>query len=298
VFLAPPDWIRHHGVHLLTMYPPGGGGRIRCYERIRPLQRLSQILGFVLERDPAFRKTGLRDVTTLQTSEGEHGAWVRVNGTRDEVPVARFVGAVFADDFVAALDTLVVLPAKAALLEATARELLFGVSLKLGIRRRRYLYQPPAGWRGLPSGLTTHWYPPDYPGNATSIVVAPAEPSTEEVAAICDSFVAGALGRGHTLDGAVEETEIVTAAGLRGRRCSFAVRSTARGERSHRELAAFAAPPYVYSLRMESGSARRDEQRAIFTAVAQTVTPVPAPGERKNFPHPAPAAEPFAYLLD
>jgi hypothetical protein len=298
VIASPPDWVRHHGAHVLTLYPPGGGGRIRYFERVRPVKRMSEVVAFVVERDPAFRSVAVRDATPLVTSEGEHGAWVAVIGTRDGSPAAHLIGAVFGDDFVAVLDTLVVVTSRAAFLEHVAREILLGVSLGLGARRRRYLYRPPPGWRGLPMGLVAHWYPPDFPSNPTSLAVAPAEPSADGVAGVFDGFLASETARGHALHDRFDEAEIVTDAGLSGKLWSFSMRTAGRDELSYRDLAAFAAPPYVYSLRMETSAARVAEHRAIFAAVARTVTPVPAPGERHAFNHPTPPADLFAYLLD
>ncbi len=292
---APSSWIRHHGANLVTLYPPDGGGRIRVFERVRPLVRMSAIVTFVLERDPAFRMRGVRDASALTTTEGEHAAWVAITGTRDDAASARFVGAVFGDDFALVLDALVVAPARAALIEATAREVLRGASLGLGTRRRRYRYSPPAGWRGLPSGLVAHWYPPGFPGDAASIAVAPAEASSEDPTAVFEGMVASERARGHELDGKILESGLVTDGGLRGRHWSFAVR--ARAGVSHRELAAFSAAPYLYSLRMESAGAHHDAHRAIFAAVARSVQPVPTPGEG-HAGLAAPSSDLFAYLLD
>lgn len=283
-------------MHLVSLYPPDGGGRIRVYERVQPLMRMSEVVAFVIARDPTFRITSVRDASALVTSEGEHGAWTTVVGTRADSSALRYIGAVFGDDFVAVVDALVLAPARAGLFEATARALVLGMSLALGTRRRRVQYVPPVGWRGLPSGLVTHWYPVGFPGDAASITVAPAEPSHDDVATIFDGFVATELGRGHVLDGKIEEVAIVTDSGLRGRHWSFAMR--ARDQRSHRELVACAAPPYVYSMRMEASDARTAEHRAIFATVARSIVAVPAPGERHAV---APVAAPidlFAYLLD
>jgi hypothetical protein len=298
VITAPHGWVRHHGVHLVTLYPPEGGGRIRCYERVRPLRRMSELVTFVVERDPAFRIAAVRDAAPLVTSEGEHGAWVRVVGTRDGAPSTRFVGAVFAEDFAAVIDALVVDPARTGRLEAIASELVLGLSLGLGVRRRRYLYQPPAGWRALPSGLVAHWYPPGFPSDPTTLAVAPAEPSSDGVSAVFEGFLASEVERGHALDGPYDDAELVTDAGLRGRRWSMAMRTAGPGEPSYRDLAAFAAPPYAYSMRMETGAGRLAEHRATFTAVARTIAPVPAPGERHAMALATPPADLFAYLLD
>lgn len=265
------------------------------FERVRPLTRLSGIVTFVLERDPAFRMRGVRDASAMITTEGEHGAWVAITGTRDDSASARFIGAVFGDDFAVVIDALVIAPARAALIEATARELTRGVSLGLGTRRRRYRYRPPTGWRGLPSGLVAHWYPPGFPGDAASIAVAPAEVSSEDLTAVFDGMIASERARGHELDGKIRESGLVTDGGLRGQHWSFAVRG--REGVSHRELAAFSAAPYLYSLRMESAGAQHDAHRAIFAAVARSVEPVPTPGEG-HAGHATPANDLFAYLLD
>ncbi|MCE9572827.1 MAG: hypothetical protein K8W52_06695 [Deltaproteobacteria bacterium] len=292
---APANWVRHHGANLVTLYPPGGGGRIRVFERVRPLMRMSAILGFVLERDPAFRLRSVRDATELTTAEGEHGAWVAVTGTRDDAASARFIGAVFGDDVALVVDALVAVPERAGLLEATARELVLGASLGLGTRRRRYRYQPPVGWRGLPSGLVTHWYPPGFPGDAASIAVAPAEPSTEDLSAVFDGMIASERARGHELDGRIVECALVTDHGLRGRHWACAVRGP-QGV-SQRELAAFVAAPYLYSLRLESGGAGQAAHREVFAAVARSVQAVPTPGGG-HAGHAAPSSDLFGYLLD
>jgi hypothetical protein len=282
VIAPPPDWVRHIGAQLVSLYPPEGGGRIRCYERIRPARTLSQVVAFVVEQDPAFRLVALDAPARVLTTEGEHAGWVRVTGVRDDAPSVRFVGAVFTDEFVLALDAMVAVPDRALRIEAVARELLLGATFGLGVRRRRFYYEPPPGWQPLLAGLVASWYPPGFPDDHVTIVVHPAAPSHEPAAVTFDAFLAGEQARGAAVEGKVEENEIVAAGGLAGRHWSFATRRGA--QHLHREVVVFTAAPYTYALRMESTSTTRlDEHRAIFAAVARSAQPVPAAGERLDF---------------
>jgi len=299
VITPPAHWTQHHGVHLVTLYPPEGGGRIRVYERLRPLPRLSEVVAFVVDRDPAFRVTGLYDATELVTTEGEHGAWVRVAGRRDDAPVVRLVGAVYGDEYALAIDTLVVVPERATQLEAVTRGLLLGASLGLGVRRRRYRYAPPPGWSAIPTGLIANWYPPDYPANRTNLVVLPAEPSTDDPETTFARFLAGEREGGRYGDGAITEAPLVTDDGLAGRRWSFDGVARGPGPAPRHELAAFGDAPYLYVLRMESRVGERvDEHRAIFDAVARSVRPVPAAGRPAGFGGAPPPSEAFGHWFD
>ncbi len=62
-------------------------------------------------------------------------------------------------------------------------------------------------------------------------------------------------------------------------RCALATKSTARGERTRIEIGAYAVPPYVYVMNMESLVPTRGfEHHAIFLDALRTVTTLPAPG--------------------
>jgi hypothetical protein len=153
VIVAPADWTKHFGVHLQSLYPPNGGGRIRYYERITPLQPFSNVIRYVLDRDPDFRARGIVAPRELITSEGEYGAWTQINGSRQGSPAVRYLGAVFVDTFVAALDALAVLPERRAYIEHTAQDLLVNTRFERQLGARLFRYQPPRGWSSIPSGL-------------------------------------------------------------------------------------------------------------------------------------------------
>jgi hypothetical protein len=278
--ITPPQgWTQHHGEHLVTLYPPGGGARIRFYERLRPLMRFSRVIEAVLERDPLFRVSSLHDAQTVTTLEGEYGAWVRVSGTREGVAATRFIGAVFGDEFVGAIDAFVLDVAQTTAIEQTARDLLASSTFALGTRRRRFLYQPPEHWCALQSGLVANWYPPDFPRNRANLVVLPAEPTHQTPYELIDvvRLLAAQQGSGGTLAGEVEDVEIRSSSGLVGRRCAFTVR---RGENQlqRHELAAFVSGPYAYRLRLESHVLdRAAEHHQVFLETVRSVVAVPEP---------------------
>ena len=66
---------------------------------------------------------------------------------------------------------------RASELATTVRQLIEETTLVLGVRRRRFVYQPPDGWHPLANSLLTNWYPSDFPGTSACITVPPATPS-------------------------------------------------------------------------------------------------------------------------
>src|SRR5262249_6735618 len=103
----PAGWAFQPGVNGAMLLPPDGGGRVRAYDRL-PLQSLGSVLAEILGRDPAFIARKLGSVIEGATHEGEHALWLRVDGERGGVPALRTLGVVCGDDFLYAIDTLVV----------------------------------------------------------------------------------------------------------------------------------------------------------------------------------------------
>src|SRR5215831_7398226 len=160
----PSGWRHHHGAHLVSLYPPGGGGRLRFYARLE-LARASVLVARILRDDPGFRVTDVGGSLSFLTHEGEHGLLVPLRGIRDEMRVSRTIAIVHTDHVAAALDTLIVAPEKREELELRTRELMVTISFGLGVRRRRFRYEPPPGWWAIPSDLVATWHPAGYPGD-------------------------------------------------------------------------------------------------------------------------------------
>lgn len=243
--------------------------------------KFSQVIDRILSSDPLFRVSGVVDVQTLFTHEGEYGAYARLNGSRDGQSCTRFVGAVFGDEFTCVVDGFVLLREAQDTIKNAVHELLLGMQLNLGARRRRFFYEPPPRWRAIPSGLVANWYPPDYPFNRANLVVAAAEPYPGSVDGALDvaSLLASERAKGFDLEGEPDEQNVISLVGITGRRCAVALRHVQRDERKRMEVAAFVVAPYLYALRFESMvPALADEQHKLFLDVVRSVAPLPAVG--------------------
>jgi hypothetical protein len=277
----PKDWIQHFGVDLVTATPPDGGGRFRYFLRLRPQGPFSAIVRRVLATDPAFRVQHVGPMAKVVTAEGEYGAWVRVEGTRAGARALRTVGAVFLGDFATALDTLMLVPARFAELERRSLALLHGQRHGLAWRPRQFYFVPPAGWQGVPCGLTASYYPPDFPKNRSVLIVPPAVPldgSPESAAA--DALAVASAGL--TVERSTRRA-LASATGLAGTLFAVRGRRPGRLERVHRRVALFVAAPWVYRLQVETLAAPRlRELRALFLDVVASFRPLPDVDERRG----------------
>jgi hypothetical protein len=264
------------------------------------MQPFSRVIRHVLDLDPDFRAHAIVEPREFITSEGEYGAWTRINGSREGAPAVRYVGAVFVDSFVAALDALVVLPEHRAFIEHTAQELLVNAKFYRLISGRRCRYKPPRDWWSLPSGLVANWYPPDFPLNNTNIVVFPALPNALTGAEEFESLLEADKAQGTANDGEIREEPVTTASGLGGRHWSMVSRPANRDHSVYRDFFSFTEAPFTYTVRMESLVADRiDEHRALALALARSIEPIPRPTRRFIGPiNPASTVNAFGHWHD
>jgi hypothetical protein len=276
----PAGWQHHHGAHLVSLYPPAGGGRIRFYERL-PIERASATLSRILAGDDAFRITSVGQPTPFVTSEGEHGLFVALRGIHDHAPVSRSVAIVFTDEFAAALDTLIVAPERAEELERKTRELMVKVSFGLNIRRRRFFYDPPPGWFAIPSGLVATWHPPGYPRDACSLVVHPATPRLNLYATDLDTPATHEELVADLVEHGPIQTTAIDVTGFEARR--FAVAGKVPGGRAIvREVILLLRRPYLYGFRLDLADRDRHAELAeLLLGVAASSQPVPEASDRQ-----------------
>jgi hypothetical protein len=273
----PAGWRQSFGAHIVTLHPPTGGGRIRYHERL-PVRGLLATVRALVGADPSYRMETVGKSVPVVTEEGEHGVIVPLRGLHAGLPVARLLGIVMTDEVFAALDTLILLRTQLALLERVSRELLLGLSLGLGVRRRRFHYQPPPGWQAIPNGLVATWIPPGFPDDTTTIAVFPANPRGEAPAALMQALLRREAAAGFALDGDVEAWPFASDEGLEGQRFHFAGASP-RHPRVEHDVVIYAAGAYRYVLRLET--ARPSEAHSeTFLALARSAEPVPVPGKR------------------
>jgi hypothetical protein len=150
--------------YLLAPADAPGSGVIRYEARVRPLRRVSEMVAPRLP--PPFVETSRTPIVPFVTAEGEDGARLTVHGRG----VQRDFAFVFGDDFAATLDASSITDGPR--FTAAVATLADGVTLGMPLRRRRFRYQPPAGWMPFVRGLETDWTSPD---GRQRLTVFPAE---------------------------------------------------------------------------------------------------------------------------
>ncbi len=151
-------------------------GSIRYRERLRPLERLGDLLRHhapVTERVSALQVLG--EPSKLVTCEGEYGAFVELDAVVDGQEQRWALAFVFIDDAYACLEGSAP-RGHGTYLANTVRRLALQDRHQLGVRRRRYLFRPPP-WQALMIGnATAHYLPYEYPTDPSRIIVYPAIP--------------------------------------------------------------------------------------------------------------------------
>jgi hypothetical protein len=256
----------------MVLVPPGGAsrGRIKYGERLAPVATFADWLARTL--GDGFREERRTARETLSTREGEFAARVVVDGHWLGEPARRCIGAVLGDDAIALVDALALGDEERAGWDALSRELLAGVTLRLGVRRRRFPFAPPRGWLGLASGLSVTYYPPGYPADASQLTVHPAAP---HLGATVDDVVARLAAderaRGRVFTATAER--LLLDSGLAG----VVVRGTctSEGRTLHRDQAVLGAGAYLHQVRLDSFTPSQ-ATRAAFTELVASCRPIAA----------------------
>lgn len=217
----------------IVIAPPEGRdhGTIVVRERVRPLTSLRGA--------PAASLSELiGDAVRVTTAEGElaavhddeRGTRAVIWGDAEQTEITGVAGAAAARGAIATV----------------VRELVHHLPLGLGSdRTRRYWYRPPAGWRGVASGLVTDWHAPD---GAASLKVLPARRvERPKIALAVEQFLHDDAFFGFTLTPPITQDPI-TLGSLRG------IRGEAVGERAGRARSyvtvAVEDARYLYAIRL------------------------------------------------
>ncbi len=279
--LEPPDALR--------LLP------IRYREKRKPLQTLRQLVGEILAERPTLTPLRASLPETFVTAEGEFAAQTALFVRHGEQLGYIHVAAVFGDDSVDVLDAPVFSPSAVESTALLVRQLAYTLRLGLGYRKRRYLYTPPPGWSRIAAGLSTRFYPPDFPSHRAMLVMHPAVPRTVSPEALCTSLIERYRQKGLSFESDGGVTPITSDHGLHG--LAFCLSSqkpraaAALAEPSPisavsieaqpqllQDLLVFADAHYLYTLVFESTTqARRPELAKTLSDVARSVRPLPAP---------------------
>lgn len=274
----PAGWLAVPGVRTQTLVAPEGpdAAGIRYTERVRPLQRASEIVASWTRRKTKLVEPVVGPIERLLTVEGEHAAFVIVDGTFDKRPVQASLGIVFGDDFFALLEGFALRTDLFASTAAKVRELTIEDRHALGHRRRRYEHVSPVGWQAIVRGFTTDWIAPGYPRRGGMMVTYAAMPVDSSNDTVVSALVARAIERGFGPETSASTTEVQSSHGLSGVVSEIVV--TMRGTRVLRSFITLTDGRYLYSCELLARTeADWAEHREAFTQLWKSVVPVPKP---------------------
>ena len=273
----PSQWMTQFGVNLVTATPPEAGVSFRYYERLAPQPSFSSIVRRLLDEDPDFIVHNVGEMHRTVSNEGEYGAWLALTGTRQSAQAFRYIGAIFLDEFAAALDCTVDDPLVASRFEVRSRSLLNSAMFRITQRPRRFYYQAPSGWQAIPSSAATTWYPPDFPNNRTTIVVPLTTVSNtipRDVEVIIERISEG-LHLEH------QEREVIESL-AQDNGTIVRVHGTRENNRIFRQRAVFSIKSRIYRFELETTiEDRLDEHTNIFNLLVQSFRPLPSAEEEQ-----------------
>jgi hypothetical protein len=158
----------------------------------------------------------------------------------------------------------------------------FTTTLPLGLgslRRRRYEYLPPVGWKPLAKRHSVRWLPPDFPKNPSSITVFDAKPASTAPSLVLERNLIEAVQ--HDLSDVVDRTiyEAYTENGLKG--AYELVRGKTRDGADGVILRCTLtdAQRYAYNVRLEACEPHARDAAKEYDALIRTIMPVPRPSE-------------------
>lgn len=272
---AIPGWHCEQRASGYVLIPPEGedAGGIRYQERVRPLRRMRDIVA-ELPVPGGYRVTAMSPIEPLVTVEGEYGALVVVDGELDGTPLQRTIGAVFGDDYYSLTVGVARRADQFALLRDEVRRLVCHDVHMLGLRRRRYVHAPPAGWQGVFAGLMhVQWLPLDHPRDPSTLAVFPALPAGDgEIDA--GGLLSMILGRfGTHAEVAVGDAQVLsTPAGLSGYWWSVAARG---GDEVLHDLVVLEDGRYAYPVSLASPPVHRARNVETLRALVDSIQPIP-----------------------
>ena len=262
---SPSGWSRHHLDSRILMFPPEGPelAGIRYDERRTPLLELSQIL--TEQTEGRFQIERMSEWATLLTAEGEHAATISLGGVFDGRAAQLDLGVIRLDDSYALLSGYCFEAALFDRSRSLVRELVRGDVHFLGIRRRRFDYCAPAGWRQRIQGHVEQWSPVGDDG--VKLTVWAALPSAR---VSIDAFVAQLQ-----LDANAQRTNLRAADELTG------VELVARSS-GLRKAFIFECDRYIYPFHLVVSDGDPAPHEATFLDVVRSFVPVPRSAPDEN----------------
>lgn len=273
----------------LVLYPQGGRdvGEVHYLERAGALRPIETIVAEAVAGLPGLEVLSIATPEQQLTAEGEYATFVSISGRLAHWPLKLYLGIVFADDFVSLLRVLAWQPGA---LETVARELLYRCRLGLGVRRRRFLFEPPHGWLVKTEAQVVTFYPPDFPTNLTSVTVFPANPLPLPPQAVFETWLEKEWEHGFVVSESLGPWPVASRYGVHGSHFRItgrysddkddALDATPEADPApwQRELVILQHTPYLYMIRLDTAALDRiDEHLALFRQLISSIQPVPLP---------------------
>jgi hypothetical protein len=192
VIVPPASWsARRDGETVIFTAPGAAPANVILYdERLRPLDSVVELIK-AAPPPAGFVPVRVGPIQEVVTREGEYGALVFIEGRMHDSFADLAFGFVILDDFYSRVRGIAIAPAIQPQFRSTIAELVIGDAHILGrARRRRFRYEPPAGWTEQRSLFESRWLAPDYPRDPRTIVVGPALP---KVSGLADAILTGVL---------------------------------------------------------------------------------------------------------
>lgn len=256
---------------LFTPADDDGREAIFYRERVRPLLPIEALVDDLLARHPEFSAPEVTRKEQLITYEGEYAVLITIRGTFDGKPAQSDLGFVLTDDFYAATSAFTRAPERFADATDRARALVLRDRQMLGVRRRRFLYSPPAGWHGVPHEFVIDWRADD-----ALITVWPATPlGGGDGRSALDELLSDERAQGFELHGSVGPEPLQSQHGLKGHAWEIIGRFGAQPI-LYRDIVVFEDRRYLYFLRLQSVNLEtRPAHRQIFADVVRSAQPIP-----------------------
>ncbi|MCA9678536.1 MAG: hypothetical protein H6708_25920 [Kofleriaceae bacterium] len=276
----PAGWARIAAPRGFQLVPPGppGSGSIQYIERLRPIASTADLVAGI-GAPAGFVDAAATEVEHGVTDEGELTELHRRRGAIDGADVELHAGFVLLDDHYAQLTSVSVGAERHGALRAVVRTLLRRDAHLLGrVRRRRYRFAPPSGWRITAEAFSAHLAPPDERDPAR-LHVAAALPRHPELAESTLELLCG--GPRQRAAATITTTPCHTTVGLAGTR--HTLDSGAR--RTH--LVFLFDAQFAYGVRLAGGV--DDAHLPALHALLESIEPIAMPG--------APSREAVSALL-
>ncbi len=262
---------------LLSPAGPPEGRSIRIQERL-PLRPAHAVIAAARAQLPG-ADLALSAIERVITQEGEFAIRCALRGA----DACRALGMVWGDHFYTQIDGAA-RPADFAEVEAGVRDLTAFHALGLGeLRRRRYLYTPPPGWRAYPRGLTAEWYAPGFPGDHGFISAFAARPGGETLTSQLDRVLHEMSWFGFRRDASEPGEAMSTDDGTAGHAWTITGRYAAAPPMVFK-VVVLSDHRFQYPLRLEATPAAFDRHVEAFDAMIRSIQRLPAPTRDASSP--------------